>query len=93
MPKHIGLRERVQDALDRASYCDQSVSEKTHVLLRVEFTPRGLAHYGTASAGAERFFSPFLAKRVYSDKSYDWKVWHFLDELPFLEFNEYLRTD
>ena len=42
---YIGLREHEEDALQRASLVSyQPVTKGTHVLLRVHFTPLGLAH-------------------------------------------------
>jgi len=55
---YIGLREHEEDALQRASLVSyQPVIKGTHVLLRVHFTPLGLAHYNTATAGVEHSFA------------------------------------
>ena len=75
---YIGLRERQQDALERASlYSIEPVSKTTHVLLEWRLSSAGLVHFGTTNASAEHRFAPMLSKNIYSDDN-DWNVWHFL---------------
>ena len=95
---YIGLREHEEDALQRASLVSyQPVTKGTHMLLRVHFTPLGLAHYSTATAGVEHSFSPLLTKKLYHDDPTDWKVWHFHGDSPLRHFGPggiaYLTTE
>ena len=79
---YIGLREEIDDAVDRAVRWG-SVTAQTHVLLKIHFTEIGFAHFVSASLGQEHNFSTTLHKQVYyEDTTRDWKVWYFLDNLP-----------
>ena len=81
---YIGLRERKPDAVERARMNSPGspVTAETHVLVKINFTQAGVAHFTTRSAGANHNYAPILFKKVYSDPTYDWKVWHFLEDLP-----------
>ena len=80
---YVGLRERREDALERARLVSgQPVRRETHVLLKTTFSPAGFARYATLSTGTAHAFTPVLHKKVYSDTSHDWQVWHFQDDLP-----------
>ena len=78
---YVGLRKRVEDAVDRAVRTQESVSKETHVLLSVTFTFLGIAHFATLSTSAETQHQPMLHKVAYRGP-YDWGVWHFLGDLP-----------
>ena len=81
--EYIGLREDIGAALARAALCSpETVTKATHLVVRVHFTPLGLAHYGIATAGAEHCFSPLLTKKLYPNDPTDWRVWHFHGDLP-----------
>ena len=80
---YIGLRERAQDALERASMVSSELMDKSnHVGLRIQFTTLGLAHYMTTCAGVQHAFAPVLTKKTYYNDETDWKVWHLLGDLP-----------
>ena len=57
------------------------VCRDTHCLLRVRFTPLGVAHYAVRCQGQEYKFCPTLFKKTYRGDT-DWGVWHFLEDLP-----------
>ena len=80
---YVGLREIAEDALQRTMIgSHEPVNKHTHVLLRVHFTPHGLAHYFTFTAGAEHSFSPMLAKKLFPGDPRDWRVCHSHGDLP-----------
>jgi hypothetical protein len=80
---HIGLRERVVDAVDRAIKVEgrDNVSKETHMILRVTFSALGVAHFGTKCQDSSFQFRPKLYKMSYHDTN-DWGVWHLLCDLP-----------
>ena len=80
---HIGLRERVVDAVDRAIMVEgrDNVSKETHMILRVTFSALGVAHFGTTCQGSSLQFLPALYKKSYHGPT-DWGVWHLLCDLP-----------
>ena len=80
---HIGLRERVVDAVDRAIKVEgrDNVSKETHMILRVTFSALGVAHFGTKCQDSSLQFRQKLYKKSYYD-NIDWGVWHLLGDLP-----------
>ena len=78
---HIGLRERMEDAVDRAIKVEGRASKESHLILRVEFSALGFAHFGTTCQGASYQFLPALHKKSYQGAT-DWGVWHLLCHLP-----------
>ena len=78
---HIGLRQRLEDAVDRETRVNASCDKHSHVVLQVTFTPLGLAYYARTCAGSEGKFKPILHKMEYAGHT-DWQVWHFLADLP-----------
>jgi hypothetical protein len=78
---HIGLRERMEDAVDRAIKVEGRASKESHLILRVEFSALGFAHFGTTCQGASFQFLPALHKKSYQGAT-DWGVWHLLCDLP-----------
>jgi hypothetical protein len=80
---YVGLRERREDAMERAHLTSAaSVTSQTHIFLKTTFSTAGIARYATRTHGADHGFAPMLVKKVYRDTTYDWKVWHFHDDLP-----------
>ena len=80
---YIGLRENIPDAAVRAdTWSGNTISHGTHVALKIKFTAAGLAHYATLCSGRDRYYAPTLSKKVFSDTTRDWKIWHFCDVLP-----------
>ena len=85
--RYIGLRERPQDALERQrqqpSSTGRPISGDTHCVLEIRLSTAGFAHYGLRTSGRPGAFAPVLQKKVYpGDTSQDWKVWHFLEDIP-----------
>ena len=78
---HIGLRQRMEDAVDRAIKVEGRASKESHLILRVEFSALGFAHFGTTCQGASLQFLPALYKKSYQGAT-DWGVWHLLCDLP-----------
>ena len=78
---HIGLRERMEDAVDRAIKVEGRASKESHLILRVEFSALGVAHFGTTCQGSSLQFLPALYKKSYHGPT-DWGVWHLLCDLP-----------
>ena len=81
---YIGLREDWYEAVLRARLFANGaeVTSESHILLKIQFSAAGFMHYSTTSAGRAYAFSPVLYKKVYSKETGDWKVWHFLGDLP-----------
>ena len=73
---YIGLRERAEDAVERAEY----FTKDTHKILKIIFTTAGIAHFATSTADAAHNFAPLLSKHTYKDAT-DWKVWHYIGDL------------
>ena len=80
--RYIGFRERSLDAITRAQLYEMEVTSQNHIFLKVEFTPLGFFHYANKQIVAHRSHSPVLFKKTYYKSGYDWKVWHFQDDLP-----------
>ena len=80
---HIGFRTRAADAVDRAIKVEgrARVSKVSHMILRVEFSALGVAHFGTTCQGSSLQFLPALYKKSYQGAT-DWGVWHLLCDLP-----------
>ena len=71
---YVGLRERREDALERAQkFSAQPVRRETHVLLRTTFSREGFAHYATLTTGAAHAYAPTLSKKTFNDTTHDWK--------------------
>ena len=80
---YIGLRERKEDALERAKLCSyDTITHDTHRCLKIYFSALGFAHYASYSRGAEDCYTPVLSKVIYKDTTIDWKVWRFFGDLP-----------
>ena len=73
---YIGLRERAEDAVERAEY----FTKDTHKILKITFTTAGIAHFTTNTTGAAFHFASSLSKHIYNDDT-DWKVWHYIGDL------------
>ena len=80
---YVGLRQRPEDALERARMISaQPVGGDTHILLKTTFSAAGFACYATLLTDQAHKFVPVLHKKVYNDSSHDWRVWHFVGDLP-----------
>ena len=78
---HIGLRQTAEVAVSRAFLFEDHISKDSHVMLRVTFTPLGVALFASTFTDGTNNFRPILSKKVVSDDK-DWGVWHFLQDLP-----------
>ena len=79
---HVGLRERLEDAVERERIFTPHVSKHTHLVLQVRFSPQGVALFTTRCAGEDYKFGSTLCKKSYGSKTWDYKVWHFVTDLP-----------
>ena len=84
----IGLRQHVDDAVQRAQHLERGVSRKTHLVLEITFTSLGIAYYCTQCTGAAYGFAPILEKKIFKDGT-DWGVWHFHGNLPLHAITQY----
>ena len=90
---YISLREKVAEAKVRAQELFDSkcaIDEETFLLLRIQFTHKGLSHYATTSStSVVPPGTPFLYKLAYpNDKVKDWGAWAFHADLPLKHIND-----
>jgi hypothetical protein len=85
---YIGLRETLADAVERR-YTTwggkevELVTNDTHVGLRVTITSHGVAELVRRISAPEDCYSSTLFKKIFpNDKKFDWKVWHYVGDLP-----------
>jgi hypothetical protein len=82
---YIGLRESVAEAVERRrkTWGEQEVTDDTHIVLKVTVTRVGVSVLTLrASAREDSFASTLYKKPTYGVKLDDWKVWHFVGDLP-----------
>jgi hypothetical protein len=85
---YIGLRETLAGAVERRRKAWgegelELVTDDTHVGLKVTVTSKGVADLVRRISAPEDSFASTLSKKCYyGDKKYDWKVWHFVGDLP-----------
>jgi hypothetical protein len=59
------------------------VTDDTHVGLRVTVTSKGMVKLLLRISVPDDCFSTTICKKILpSDKKFDWKVWHFVGDLP-----------
>ena len=88
---YIGLRESPEEAFKRYQLIfGDKVPTAELVMVCVEFTETGFAHYASDICDASHFFCPRLSKKIFDDSTTDWGVWHFIGDLP-LTRTEMLR--
>ena len=84
---YVGLRQRKQDAVERAEQIfKRSVTKETDIFLKITFTAAGFAKYATF-AMPQHHFVPKLSKSVYyytpsGESAYDWQAWKWHGDLP-----------
>ena len=80
---YIGLRETPEEAMKRyrLTFGDK-VPTSELVMLCVNFTEKGFAHFASDICDASHFFCPRLSKKTFNDSTTDWGVWHFVGDLP-----------
>ena len=78
---HIGLREKLEDAVGRAAKYTEHLDKDSHMVLRVTFHPLGIALYTTSFGDASYQFKPVLHKVAYGGMT-DWGCWRFIQDLP-----------
>jgi hypothetical protein len=85
---YIGLRESVAEAVERRRKTwgeeePKPVTDATHIVPKVIVTRYGVAELTLRySAPEESFASTLYKKPTYGAKMDDWKVWHFVGDLP-----------
>ena len=80
---YIGLRVTPEAAMERyrLTFGDK-VPTTELVMLCVNFTEKGFAHFASDICDASHFFCPRLSKKTFNDSTTDWGVWHFVGDLP-----------
>ena len=76
----IGLRETMEAALEREMYWNKNTNKDDYIVLEIQFTIAGVAHYTVASAGQAYGFVSMLYKK-YINEPKDQGKWHFCDDL------------
>ena len=79
---YIGFRQCPQQALYRATQVGEAVDKCSHAILKVEFSPLGVAHFATTFEDESYQFQPVLHKICKKWHTSDWGVWHFTRDLP-----------
>ena len=77
----IGLREKMEDAVERYSLAFGPTPREQLAVLQIVLTPLGIAHFTTDNCGAEHDFQCRLSKKIWRD-GVDYGVWHFIGALP-----------
>ena len=86
---YIGLRESVAEAVERRrkTWGEPEVTDDTHIVLKVSVTRVGVSVLTLLTTAREDFSSSTLYKKPTNGVTLvDWKVWHFVGDLP-LEFH------
>ena len=81
---YVGLREKVDDAVDRfrQNKFFADLAKGPYVLFQVTFSVAGLAHYVSTTAGPDYHYAVMLAKHTYRNSTQDYGAWHFQGDLP-----------
>ena len=79
---HIGLRETPDEALWRAQQVGAKPNKDTHVILKVTFTPLGVAHFCITCEDISYNYRPILTKHCswYPSRT-DKGAWHLIRDL------------
>ena len=67
LEKKIGLRENLEDAVDRTRMTERHFDKAKHLVLEITFTPMGVAYYTMTCQGPHNKFQPMLVKQSYGD--------------------------
>jgi hypothetical protein len=88
---YIGFRETVGDAVERRKQIWRGeVTDDTCEVLKVTVANEGVAYLVLrASAPEDHFASTLYKKPYYGDKITDWKVWHYIGDLPLQDHDTY----
>ena len=80
---YIGLRVTPEAAMERyrKTFGDK-VPTPELLMLCLNFTEKGFAHFASDICDQAHFFCPRLSKKTFNDSSTDWGVWHFVGDLP-----------
>ena len=79
---YIGLRKTPEEALVRAGQVGEQVDKDTHAILRVTFSPLGVAHFTQTCQDKFYHFVPVLHKICKPYDRRDKGAWHFNRNLP-----------
>ena len=77
----IGLREKMEDAVERYDLAFGPTPREQLAVLRIVLTPLGIAHFTTDNCGVEHNYQCRLSKKIWTD-GVDYGVWHFIGPLP-----------
>lgn len=92
---YIGLRQSIQEALNRVEMVGDQCSKQTHVILEVEFSPLGVAYFTTTYGDQSYGHLPVL-KKIWNGSHRDKGVWHFTNKLPLslhdMQNNQLVKT-
>ena len=82
---YIGLRESVAEAVERRrkNWGESEVTDDTHIVLKVIVTHVGVSVLTRLASAPEDFYASTLYKKPTNGVTLvDWKVWHFVGDLP-----------
>jgi hypothetical protein len=80
---YVGLRETEADAVQRREKSwTEKVTCETHVLLKLTFTEVGLGRLTRQICPGVDFFTSRMYKKTFTDPTTDWKIWHYVGDLP-----------
>ena len=80
---YIGLRVTPEAAMERYRQTfGATVPTEKLLVLCLNFTEKGFAHFASDICDQAHFFCPRLSKKTFNDSTIDWGVWHFVGDLP-----------
>ena len=89
---YISLRVSPEAAMERYRQTfGATVPTEKLLVLCLNFTEKGFAHFASDICDQAHFFCPRLSKKVVNDSCTDWGVWHFVGDLPMIQ-NEFVQV-
>ena len=88
--RYVGLRETLEDAIKRRDdkWAEKILAE-AHEVLKITFTTVGVGTLTIrACCGADHFCST-LFKKIFTDPTTDWKIWHYMGILPLVGHDDF----
>ena len=83
----VGLRETMKSALEREMFWNRGTKADDYVMIEIQFTAEGLAHYSATNAGQAWGFPSMLVKKQVNNP-YDQLTWQFNGPLFFQHDDE-----
>ena len=77
----IGLREKMEHAVERYALSFGPTPPEQLAVLRIALTPLGIAHFTTDNCGVEHNYQCRLSKKIWTD-GVDYGAWYFIGPLP-----------